>query len=103
MSTSVLKALPGKLDIKGTHLVFSINCLTSLNDNFDLNLSYVGWCLMIFIGWSHRSSTSGVSLALTVCGYEPIHSFIRVTLVYQHFSLSSVATSNNHKGFSFEY
>ena len=26
MSTSVLKALPGKLDIKDTHLVFSIYC-----------------------------------------------------------------------------
>ena len=31
MSTSVLEALPGKLDIKGTHLVFSMYDIT-IND-----------------------------------------------------------------------
>ena len=37
MSTSVLKALPGKLDIKDTHLVFSI-CHPMLLAKYDLTI-----------------------------------------------------------------
>ena len=60
VSTSVLKALPGKFDIKDTHLVFSMKISTHY---YLILVPRVGSSLSVLMG--HKHQHQGVQLILS--------------------------------------